>query len=140
MGDGLLAREADGCTLYGSNGAAIYTGPADILVFPGLDGQYIVSDGAWSEACQQLIGPDGSSASGRYQRILPLCAGRYAFQTFDDNYENIRCGLLTSDGAELLPAAYDDILPAGDDRLILVDGDEVVFADAAAGRAVGQAF
>ena len=92
------------------------------------------------EACQQLIGPDGSSASGRYQRILPLCAGRYAFQTFDDNYENIRCGLLTSDGAELLPAAYDDILPAGDDRLILVDGDEVVFADAAAGRAVGQAF
>lgn len=139
VGGGLLVREADGCTLYGSDGAAIYTGPADILVFPGLDGQYIVSDGAWGEACQQLIGPDGSSASGRYQRILPLCAGRYAFQTFDDNYENIRCGLLTSDGAELLPAAYDDILPAGDDRLILVDGDEVVFADVM-GSAAGQAF
>ena len=139
VGDGLLVREADDCTLHDASGDVIWTGPADALVFPGLNDRYIVSDGPWGEACQWLMNPDGSPASGRYQRILPLVADRYVFQTFSDNFENVRCGLLNASGAELLPARYSDILPAGDDRLILVDGDQAVLADVD-GKAVGQAY
>lgn len=97
--------------------------------FPGLDGQAIAVDGAWGEACQWLVNPDGSAASGKAQRILPLTGGRYAFFTFSGDYGDALCGLMDSAGVRLLPPAYREILPCGSDRLVLVTDDAVIFAD-----------
>ena len=127
----VLRDENDAC-LYDAQGRRLCTLPRTALFFPGLNGQVIVADGAWGAPCQYLLNPDGSAVPGRYQRLMPLCGGRYAFLRWDagaSGYDDARCGLLTDDGRELCPAEYLEILPAGDDRLTLVTESEVLFAD-----------
>ena len=114
------------------------------LYAEGLNGQLIASDGAWGEACQRLVDPDGSDASDGFQRILTLCGGRYAYMTMggaeyysDDldsvqsswDYESVRYGLMDGAGNALLPAGYRQILVAGDERLVLVGEDFVALSD-----------
>ena len=103
----------------------------------GLDGQLVGDLGRWSEDGQWLVDPDGSPASQHFAQLLPLCAGRYAFRRAAPAASTGEAdwGLLDSAGNELLPAEYDEILPAGDDRLALVDGPMVTLADAD-GRAI----
>lgn len=120
---------AVGGTLYDLTGAAVFAGSGDALYFPGLDGQVILSDGPWGSACETLLDPDGRAASKKYQRILPLTAGRYAFMTFEADMSDVRCGLLDAAGRELSPAVYNEIIPLGQDRLALVSDGAVVFAD-----------
>lgn len=129
-GDDLIAKDAQTARVYDASGACVFEASPEVLFFPGLDGQLIVMDGPWGGACQYLLNPDGSAASGRYQRILPLCAGRYAAMTFDaDNFDAARYGLLSADGRELLPAEYRRISRAGENRLALETEDAVIFAD-----------
>ncbi|MBR0368994.1 MAG: WG repeat-containing protein [Clostridia bacterium] len=137
----IVVWSGDKALLLDAVGTCLREGPAGTLYTPGLDGQVIVSEGEWGEACQYVMNPDGSAASASYQYILPLCGGRYAFMTFerkaseyawsqaDWDYDNARWGLLSEDGRALLDAAYDEILPAGDDRLVLATGDAVIFTD-----------
>ena len=137
----IVVWSGDRALLLDAGGTRLHEGPAGTLYTPGLDGQVIVSEGEWGEACQYLMNPDGSAASASYQYILPLCGGRYAFMSFgrkaseyawsqaDWDYDNAHWGLLSADGRVLLDAAYDEILPAGDDRLVLATGDAVIFAD-----------
>ena len=120
---------AAGGTLYGPDGAAVYSGSGEALFFPGLDGQTVVSDGPWGSACEQLLNPDGRPVSEKYPRILPLAAERYAFITFGDDFADPRCGLLDAAGHERLPPDYREILPTGKDRLVLLTDEAVLFAD-----------
>lgn len=129
-GEYVIARDGQASRVYGTDGVCVLEASPDVLFYPGLDGQFIAMDGAWGEACQYLANPDGSTASGRYQRLLPLCAGRYAFIAFEPgDYDSARYGLMAADGEVLLDAEYREILPAGADRLALVSDDAVVFAD-----------
>lgn len=127
----IIARNGSAARLYGAEGALIAEAAPGTLFYPGLDGQLIVVDGPWGDASQSLMNPDGSAASGRYQRLMPLCAGRYAYMTFEAGLgDSARYGLLSADGQALLPAEYREIAPAGEDRLTLVSDDAVIFADA----------
>ena len=135
----------DGWTrVFDASGECVLEASSDAMVSAGLDGQLIVADGEWGSPCQRLVNPDGTAASGAYQRILPLCAGRYAFLTISGaeyyseelgrmqtswDYGSVRYGLMDAGGRELLPASYREIRAAGEDRLLLDDGERVALAD-----------
>lgn len=140
----LILRDRQSARVYDTEGVCRLEALRETIFEPGLDGQLIASDGAWGEMSQYILNPDGSRASKGYQRLLPLCGGRYAWQSFQDvqyegrgpagtqtawDYEGLRCGLLDADGRELLPAEYAEIMPAGDDRLVLVTENRVILAD-----------
>ena len=122
-------RRPDATTLYNASGEAVCTASPDALFFPGLDGQVILSDGPWGTACQMLLDPDGQPVSGPYMRILPLVSGRYAALTFNEDYSDMQCALIDGQGNALLSEPAREILPAGEDRLVLVTEGEVILAD-----------
>lgn len=126
----VITRDGDAARLYNAEGACVLEAPAGALFYPGLDGQIILADGAWGEASQTLLNPDGSPASESCQRLMPLCGGRYASVTFSlYDRDSVRYGLMDDQGRALLPAVYREILPAGEDRLVLVTDAHVIFAD-----------
>ena len=144
-GDSLAVANADESRLYSADGALLATASAGASFEPGLDGQVIVADGAWGERCQRVVDAAGADVTGLYQRLLPLCAGRYAFMTMAGtayysrdlggvqtswNYDSIRWGLLDDAGGELLPAEYLEIRPLANGLLLLVGAEAVSVADA----------
>ena len=133
-GEYVVLRNADAARLYDRGGACLCAASKSALIYPGLEGQVIVAEGEWGEASQYIINPDGSAASEGYQRLLPLTGGRYAFMTMTSNdlgwdYDSVRWGLLSAQGAVLLPAEYHEIRPCGEDRLLLMTGEKVIFTD-----------
>ena len=144
VGDCAAIWEADAARLYNSRGRGVYEASPRALFFPGAGGQVILSEGRWGAAGQRLIDPSGIAGEGRYQRLLPLCADRYAYMTMQGveyysadldslqiswDYGSVRWGLIDGAGVELLPAEYREIRALGDDRLLLVTEDAVIFAD-----------
>ncbi len=143
-GSRLLVRDGENARLYDETGAVIGEYAPGFGCAAGLNGQLIAWEGEWGETRAWLMNPDGSASSGRYQHILPLIGGRYAFakmrgatyysaelgriQTSWD-YDSLRLGLLDESGAELLNADYRDIRALGEDRLLLISDDEVKLAD-----------
>ena len=142
--DGLVVRDGTLTRLYGENGALVLQGGAELTIAHGTSGQFIASDGAWGEACQWLVNPDGSAASDRRQRILPLCPGRYAWMEMDGSeyysaelggiqtswdYGSIRYGLMDGSGVPLTAAEYREIRWLGGERLLMVSQDAVRLAD-----------
>ena len=134
----------DGAAACDADGNRISSLSRDAVFAPGTRGQLIAADGEWGEACQYLVDPNGSEASGRFQRILPLCPGRYAFiempgvEYYSEelgmiktswDYTRARYGLMDDRGSVLLGAEYLEIRAAGDDQLLLDDGEYVAFAD-----------
>ena len=143
--DRYIAIYRDGKTrLYDLNGAVIYESERPVAFAPGVDGQLIASDGKWGEACVWLMDPDGSAASGRCQRLVPLLPGRYAYMTMEGieyysdtldgvqtswNYDSLRCGLMDGAGNELTPAEYLEIRAVGENRLLMISEAGVTLAD-----------
>ena len=143
-GNRLLVRDGDAARLYDDSGAVIGEyGPA-FACAPGLDGQLIAWEGGWGEARAWLMNPDGSAASGRYQHILPLAGGRYAFAVMKGtqyhsaeldriqtswDYDSLRFGLMDEKGTQLLPAEFREIRALSDDRLLLVSDDGIRLTD-----------
>ena len=136
--DGRQAR------LYDAGGTLLAEAAPGTVWSAGERGQLIASDGEWGEACQWLVDPDGTAASGRFQQILPVCAGRYAWLEMDGasyysaeldrvqkswDYENRRYGLMDDAGRILLPARYREIRAVGEDRLLLVRDGMTQLAD-----------
>lgn len=143
-GDCLWLTVGGACRLCNADGAVLAKGSSKMTFRAGLRGQIVASDGQWGEACQWLIGPDGSTASGRFQQILPLCANRYAWMKMDGvayyseelgrlqrswDYESMRYGLMDGAGKPLLPAEYDEIRALSEDRLLLIREGTVQLAD-----------
>ncbi len=144
VGAFLAVRDGGTTTLRDRSGSVVFEADGAVTFEEGVDGQLIASDGPWGERCAWVMNPDGSAASGRYQRLLPLCEGLYAFMTMDGidyysadlgrvqtswNYESVRYGLMDGAGNERLPAAYDAIEALGDGRLLLTDAAGACLAD-----------
>lgn len=144
VGDCLAVRDGGVTRLYDRLGNVIRETENAVSYAAGVDGQLIVSDGAWGEKCCWVMNPDGSAASGRFQRLLPLAAGRYAWMEMEGieyysaalnrvqtswNYETVRYGLMDGEGNALLPAAYAQIRAVGSERLLLADGNWTHLAD-----------
>ncbi len=144
VGSALAVAYEDRTCLYDGRGTLLCEGSAQAVFSPGTGGQMIASDGVWGDACQWLVDPDGSPASGRFQQLLALCPGRYAFLKIDGteyfsteldslqkswDYANMRYGLTDDRGTVLLPAVYREIRAVGDDRLLLISDGEVQLSD-----------
>lgn len=145
VGSGIAVMNDAGTQLYNDTGKCILSASPGAALAAGLNGQFIVADGEWGEACQWVINADGSPASGKYQRILPLDGERYAFMTmfgasyYSDeldsiqkswNYESVRYGMMDCSGNEILPAEYLEIRALSADRFLLISEAGVFFADA----------
>lgn len=105
----------------------------------GLDGQLILSDGAWGEESVYL---SGSDEGNRYQNIYPLGwadgAPVYAYMTantgryvndllgetqLSTDMDSARYGVIDAAGEICIPARYDQIFYLEDDRFLLRDGE-----------------
>ena len=144
LGDAMAVFGAGETRLLDGDGRELCRLGAEAAFAAGVDGQYIAADGAWGEANQWIINPDGSPATGKYQRLLPLCRGRYAFMTMNGaeyysekldatqkswDYDSVRYGLMDGGGRELLPAEYRSIRALDDERLLLTTDEAVMLAD-----------
>ena len=140
----LLVRDGDASKLYDQSGSVIGEFGPSFGCAPGLNGQLIAWEGEWGEPRAWLMDPDGDAASERFQHIVPLAGGRYAFATMKGvayrsaelgrvqtswDYDSLRFGLMDSEGRELLPAEYREIRALGEDRLLLVSDVEVRLTD-----------
>ena len=145
VGAVLAVTGAEESRLYDANGALLLTASAEATFAEGVDGQVIVADGAWGERCQRLVNPDGSDASGPFQRILPLTSGRYAFLTMSGatyysrdlgriqtswDYDSVRYGLMDGAGSALTEAVYREIRSLANGCLLMVSDAQIAVADA----------
>ena len=130
--------------LYNASGKLLLQGGASMEFAPGSRGQLIASNGTWGERSQWLVNPDGGTASGTFQQLMPLIAERYAFLRMDGetyysaqldatqtrwDYAGSRYGLMDGRGRILIAAKYREIRALGTDRLLLVGDDRVQIAD-----------
>lgn len=118
--------------IYDARNALLETLAWDAAVTEGLNGQLIVSDGAWGETCVYLLG-----TSVRYQNLFPLgtdgeetlyaCmqvhAARYVSDLLDEiqyavDMEMARYGVVNSKGEMLIPCEYESIEYLGNGRLL----------------------
>lgn len=140
----LSVTSAEWNRLYDAQGALICAADAGSAFYPGLDGQFILAEGAWGEACQRLIDADGTPVSDALQRILPLTGGRYAWLKMPGtayysadlggvqkswDYGAARWGLMDGEGNILTGAEYVEISVAGADRLLLRTEGEIILSD-----------
>ena len=122
--------------LYDADGRCLLTCGEGTTFAAGWDGQLIASDGAWGEACQWLLDPDGRAVSARYQQLIPLLEGRYACRAMAGDaasgwdYAGARWGMVDTSGRELLPAVDHRLQWAGGERVVRYTDDGVIFADA----------
>lgn len=144
VGDKLALWDGTGARLLDARGAEICVASDRASFAPGLNGQIIVSESRGFETEQWLIDPDGGTASGRFQRILPLCGERYAFLSVNGvdyysaeldmlqkswDYSSLRYGLMDARGRQLLPAEYLEIRALGESHLLIETAYEVQLTD-----------
>ena len=144
VGNALAVTYEGGVSLYDSTGKLLARGKPGTIFSPGNQGRFIASDGEWGEKCQWLVNSGGSTASPRFQQLLPLRGDRYAFMEMEGieyysqelgrlqkswDYADRLYGLVDGTGRVLLPAEYLEIRALADNRLLLVDYDEISLAD-----------
>lgn len=87
VGEFGLVSTADEVMLIDANGHVSAIFPATATVVGGEDGQIIVSDGLWGDACVYVAAADGTQVGGKHQMILPLNpfgeTGYYAVGRFE---------------------------------------------------------
>lgn len=134
----------EGFTLYDGRELRLLDGAGEVLeiisrlgsVYEGLNGQWILSDGAWGEECVCLSG-----TQARYQNLYPLgvfegealyaCmevnAARYASDQLGEiqlavDMDSARYGVVNSSGEVWIECGYARIEYLGNGRLLLYDG------------------
>lgn len=119
--------------LYDASCALLETLSRRGSVYAGLNGQWILSDGAWGEECVYLSGTET-----KWQNISPLGISegtalyvcmradsvRYVSELLGEiqiatDMESARYGVLNAEGELLIPCEYEAIEYAGSDRLLL---------------------
>lgn len=137
VGDGYAVYDGEKLTLYSAEGETIVQGGQGASISEGLDGQLILADGSWGEACVGIVG-----TQARYQNLYPLgySRGRPIYACMEANsaryindllgeaqisvdMDSARYGVVDERGEMLLDAGYDAIFYLDDDRLLTRTGD-----------------
>lgn len=142
-----LIFTAEELMLIDGNGHVAAIFPASATIEGGGNGQIIVRDGLWGEACAYVAQSDGTQVGGKYQMILPLeNSGYYAVGQFDATpvagddgdviryeweAEDIRFALMNGQGELMTGFDYSMIRMAEPDRFYAVTEDVSGVMDAA---------
>ena len=141
---GAMILFGDETRLVDAEGTELCSLSAEGTFSEGADGQFIATDGEWGAEASWIVNPDGAQATGKYQRLLRLCADRYAFVTMKGetyrsdalnetrmrmDYDTPRYGMIDGAGRTCLPAEYRMIRALDDRRLLLMTDAEVCLAD-----------
>ena len=133
VGKGFSLYDGIELLLYDASGECVEKLSRLGSVYEGLNGQWILSDGAWGETCVRLSG-----TQTLYQNLYPLAvvdgealyvsmrvnAVRYASQLLSEtqlavDMENARYGVVDGDGAQRVASEYERITYLGSNRLLL---------------------
>lgn len=132
VGEGYAVIDADFMYLYDGSCTLQLEAPPSAVATEGVNGQMIISDGMWGEACVQLSG-----TQQRYQNLYPLgtaCGeaiyacmeadvGRYVNDRLGEvqlstNMDSARYGVVNAAGEALIPCRYLSLEYLADDRLL----------------------
>lgn len=126
----------DGLELHlcGADGNILETISREGSVYEGLNGQWIIADGAWGEECVYLSG-----TNEKWQNLYPLglaegealyaCMQVPAARVVNDllgeiqlavDMESARYGVVNADGEALIPCEYERVEYLGNGRLLMV--------------------
>ena len=133
LGDGFALDDGESCRAFDAEGNELVSTSSRAAFIEGIDGQIIISDGAWGEECVYILGADK-----KYQNLYPLCqagtrslyvymkanTARYTNDILNEtqlstDMESARYGVVDDKGEVLLEANYLSIRYLGDDRLLL---------------------
>lgn len=145
LGNGFGVADGENCRAYDGNGSEIVSASAQSAFLEGLNGQIIVADGPWGDACVYIAG-----TSARYQNLYPLGeangsalyaymmanTARYTNDILNEtqlstDMESARYGVVGSDGEILLAATYLSITYLANDRLLVRTEDAWQMIDSA---------
>lgn len=132
VGEGYAVIDADFMYLYDGSCTLQLEAPPSAVAMEGINGQMIISDGMWGEACVQLSG-----TQQRYQNLYPLgtaggeaiyaCmeadVGRYVNDRLGEvqlstDMDSARYGVVNAAGEKLIPCKYLSLDYLADDRLL----------------------
>jgi len=136
-GEHILIYNGENLLVYAPDGQKLYDLDPLASLYSGMDGQLILSDGAWGEKCVSIAGDED-----RFQNLVPLGYADgdavYAFAEFrvarymnnllgevqlSADMDTARYGIADSNGETLLPAIYESVEYLEDDRfLVRLDG------------------
>lgn len=135
VGDGYSVADADALRVYDASGALRVEVDPEAAVYEGLNGQLILSEGMWGEACVYILG-----TQERYQNLYPLgsaggtgvyaCMEAPAARYVNDLLGEVQIsvdmdaalyGLVDASGAQRLPCAYASIEFLGEERFLARD-------------------
>ena len=124
--------------LYDYDGNLIFEGSSQAMYAAGLNGQYILTDGAWGADACRLIHADGTLSEQAWQSLFALCTvdgvGYYGFMRFDAtptysqtleqtqydwDPESVRYGVVDETGAVTLEPVYEEMYLAAPGRLLV---------------------
>ena len=133
LGDGFALDDGENCRAFDANGNELISTSSKAAFIEGIDGQIIVSDGAWGEECVYLAG-----TQARYQNLYPLGQtgerGLYAYMKantarytndilnetqLSTDMESARYGVVDDSGDVLIEAMYLSISYLSEDRLLV---------------------
>lgn len=135
VGENTILQRNGMLEVYDLSGQVIFEIHQSAQLLPGLDGQMILVDGDWGADCVSLVGSDGTRSERMDQYLIALDGGRYAFVRmnvasyysealeeirYSCDYDTLRCGMIDSDGNEILPAEYLEICSLGHGRYLAV--------------------
>lgn len=132
-GEYIQLYDGEKLQIHAPDGSLLMTLDADAAVYPGIDGQLIISDGAWGEACVYLDGwneqyrnlhPLGHAQGNAVYAFMEVRVARYMNNLLDEvqitaDMDTARYGLINSAGEILLPARYLSIDWLKDDRFLV---------------------
>ena len=136
VGEALCINDGQTLRLYASDGALLYEGDASYSIYPGINGQYIVSEGSWGEKCVGLLG-----MGNRYQNLVPLSEDTYLYMQvrtaryFADALDETRLsvdpdaalyGIVDRNGEIVCEAQYKQIEYLGNGRYSFWDGETLL--------------
>lgn len=145
VGDGYAVYDGESLILYSIAGEILAQGVQGASVTEGLNGQYILANGAWGEACVSIVGTEML-----YQNLYPLgyAQGEPVYACMEANsaryindllgevqisvdMESARYGVVDAQGELIIPAEFESITAIADDRLLCHVDDYWQVMDAA---------
>lgn len=133
VGNGYSLYDGRELYLYDASGTFIESISRLGSVYAGLNGQWILSDGAWGENCVYLSGtekkwqniyPLGMAGEDALYVCMQVNVARYVSELLGEvqlavDMETARYGVLGADGEARIPCEYETIEYLGNERLLL---------------------